>query len=66
MKQIFISGRKTTSIIVEPAELRDLILLCLHDNPKERPMISKVCAAIEEIRTHCPKQCSVTAGTVKS
>ena len=48
--------------IVEPAELRDLILLCLHDNPKERPMISKVCAAIEEMRTHCPKQCLVTAG----
>jgi len=38
--------------ILEPPALKDLILLSLHDNPRERPIIAKLCAVLEDLIAH--------------
>ena len=47
--------------ILEPTALKDLILLSLHDNPRERPIIAKLCAVLEELIAHHFKQRPVVA-----
>ncbi|XP_065911622.1 probable serine/threonine-protein kinase kinX isoform X2 [Dysidea avara] len=46
--------------ILEPRVLKDLILLCLHDSSKLRPVIAEVCETMETLKTAIPRQHLVT------
>jgi len=50
--------------IPESTALKDLILLSLHDNPKERPIIAKLCSVLDEVRVCHFKEWPVAAENI--